>query len=353
MTMRVAIVGAGIIGRLLGFKAAARGWRVTLFERGGEDGGTACSTVPPAMLAPYCELDVAEKSVSAQGARGLELWPEILRELDSHVYFQQAGSLVVAHPQDCGELERFARTVAARAPEDAFRVVQGDELRALEPELDSRVQSGLFFPTEGQIDSRGALAALLITLKQHGVDCRFHTEVQSLRPHEITVDGQTQKFDMVFDCRGIGAAADLSDLRAVRGEIIRVHAPDVRLNRPVRLLHPRWPLYAVPRPDGHYIIGATSIESDDVSPITLRSAVEILSAAFALSAGFSEARILETSVGLRPAFPDNEPRIMHEPGLIRINGMYRHGFLLAPIVTDSACGLLENANDPVPFQEAA
>jgi len=353
MTFSVGIVGAGIVGRLLAFKAAARGWRVTLFERGLADGSSACSTVSPAMLAPYCELDVSEKSIADLGAQSLQLWPEILRELDSQVFFQQAGTLIVAHPQDSGELEHFARGIKSRAASDVFHSIKNDELEELEPDLDRRFQSGLFFPSEGQIDSRGVMAALLNTAQARGVECRFNTEVSAICPHKIDCGSETHKFDVVFDCRGYGAAADIKNLRAVRGEIIRVHAPDVNLKRPVRLLHPRWPLYIVPRSDNYYIIGATMIESEDRSPIALRSLLEMLNAAFAISAGFSEARVLETSVGLRPAFPDNEPRILHEDGLVRINGMYRHGFLLAPGMTENACGLMENSNASSVFSEAA
>jgi len=353
MTISVGIVGAGIVGRLLAFKAIARGWRVILFERGPVDGSSACSAVSPAMLAPYCELDVSEKMIADLGAHSLQLWPEIFHELESPVFFQQAGTLVVAHPQDAGELEHFARGIKSRAASDVFYSVQNDELERLEPDLDRRFQNGLFFPSEGQIDSRGVMAALLNAAQARGAECRFNTEVAAIRPYEIDCGNETHQFDIVFDCRGHGAATDIKNLRAVRGEIIRVHAPDVNLNRPVRLLHPRWPLYVVPRPDNHYIIGATMIESEDHSPIALRSLLEMLNAAFALSAGFSEARVLETSVGLRPAFPDNEPRILYQDGLIRINGMYRHGFLLAPIMTENACGLMENSNASNVFAEAA
>jgi len=356
MTLSIGIVGAGIVGRLLALKARARGWRVTVFEKGGEDGVTACSSVSPAMLAPFCELDVAEKTISDLGVQSLQLWPKILREFNLPVFFQQTGSLVVAPPQDSGELDHFARTIKTRAARDVFQNMKHDELKSLEPDLDARFQAGLFFPSEGQIDSRGALAALSIAARARGVTYYFDQTVAAIRPHEIDCAHETRRFDIVFDCRGYGAAADVKNLRAVRGEVIRIHAPDVNLNRPVRLLHPRWPLYIVPRPNNYFIIGATTIESEDRSPIALRSTLELLSAAFTVSAGFSEARILETSVGLRPAFPDNEPRIMHQPGLIRINGMYRHGFLLSPVITDHACELVMQSQPtsvPYIFQEAA
>lgn len=332
--LAVGIVGAGILGRLLALKGEALGWKVTLFDKGFESGRDACSFRPPAMLAPICELDVAEQVIAELGAASLKLWPEIVRETGEEVFFQQAGSLVVAHPHDRGELARFKSSLAAKAGAESFRAVAGEDLKNLEPQLDSCFAEGLFIPEEGQIDSRGTLLALAKALKDKGIECRYGCDAPALGAKKIVANDETHDFDLVIDARGYGAKDDLPDLRAVRGEIIRVHAPDIRLNRPVRLLHPRYPLYVVPHGNGEYVIGATSIESDDESPVSVRSALELLSAAFALNAGFGEARILEMSVGLRPAFPDNLPRIVCEPGLLRVNGLYRHGYLMSPKLAD-------------------
>jgi glycine oxidase len=124
----------------------------------------------------------------------------------------------------------------------------------------------------------------------------------------------------------------------VRGEVIVLAAPGFKLQRAVRLLHPRWRVYIVPRPDEQLVIGATEIESEDRSPISVQSTMELLSAAFSIFPSLAEARILATDVNLRPATPDNLPWISIEEGLIRINGMFRHGWLLAPAVIEKALG---------------
>ncbi|MDO8279485.1 MAG: FAD-dependent oxidoreductase [Burkholderiaceae bacterium] len=107
----------------------------------------------------------------------------------------------------------------------------------------------------------------------------------------------------IFDCRGIAARDPLPGLRAVRGEMLLLHCPSVALTRPIRLLHPRFPVYVVPRGDELYMIGATMIETDASGPITVRSASELMSAAFALHPGFAEAAIVEMGSGLRPPLP--------------------------------------------------
>lgn len=336
---KIGIVGAGVVGRMIALQGTAAGWTVTLFDRN-DNATTACSAVAPAMLAPYCELDMAEAVVSEPGVASLEMWQDILERFNLPVYFQRSGSLVVAHTQDHAELDLFKRTITGKSSADVCEDVQSDEITTLEPDLDRRFRSGLFFPTEGQIDSRGFLTAAAIVLEKMGATLKFNSEVQFVTAGEVHTKHEKLAFDIVIDARGYGAAKDLPNLRPVRGEVIRLHAPDVKLNRPVRLLHPRYPLYIVPRPNGHYIVGATMIESDDESTISVRSTLELLSATFTLNAAFGEARILETNTGLRPAYPNNVPSITHQPGLIRVNGVFRHGFLLAPKLAECVLDLV-------------
>ncbi len=149
--------------------------------------------------------------------------------------------------------------------------------------------------------------------------------------------------DWLFDCRGLGARAQWPALRGVRGEVLRVHAPEVTLSRPTRLLHPRYPLYIAPKPDHVFVIGATEIESDDLSPASVRSTLELLSAAYTVHPGFAEARILEIATQCRPTLPDNLPALRWlAPRQLQINGLYRHGFLIAPALLDVALQLMDH-----------
>jgi glycine oxidase len=141
---------------------------------------------------------------------------------------------------------------------------------------------------------------------------------------------QDARADIVVDCRGLAARDSLPDLRGVRGEMVVVRSPDVSLQRPVRMLHPRIPLYIVPRGNGLFMIGATMIESERPSPVSVRSAVELLNGAYALHPAFGEAEIVELGADLRPAFPDNLPAVRRGGRVLHANGLFRHGFLLAP-----------------------
>ncbi len=177
------------------------------------------------------------------------------------------------------------------------------------------------------------MEALLQGLRRGGATIRFGADVARVpAPAEVAID-----------CRGYAARDGLPELRGVRGEMLLVRTREIRLSRPVRLLHPRIPLYVVPRADDVFMIGATMIESADRGGVSARSAIELLSAAYALHPAFGESEILEMRADIRPAFRDNEPRVVERGGRIFMNGAYRHGFLLAP---DLAARAAEMAVSP-------
>jgi len=212
------------------------------------------------------------------------------------------------------DLARFASRT------ERFEWADAERIATLEPDLAGRFRRALFFPDEAHLDPRRALASLAETLRRRGVAIRFGVEL-------ALADADT---DIVVDCRGLAARDALPDLRGVRGEMIVVRSPDVSLARPVRMLHPRLPLYIVPRGDGLFMIGATMIESERRGPVSVRSAVELLNAAYALHPAFGEAEIVELGADLRPAFPDNLPQVRRTGRVLHANGLFRHGFLLAP-----------------------
>lgn len=337
----VAILGAGLAGRLCALQLARAGRTVALIERDGPDGRGAAAYIAAAMLAPLAESAISERSVVEMGMASVPLWRALIDTLPAPVFFQQDGTLVVWHAGDRNEATMFASRVRAVAPADAvqaqFRAVDGDTIAELEPALAGRFRQGLFIGGEGQLDNRMVLDALRAALEAEAVHCVWHAgevDVSSL-------PGLGLEAGLVLDCRGLGARRDWPALRGLRGEVVRIHAPGIRLHRPVRMLHPRYPIYIAPKPGDVYVIGATELESDDMSPMSVRSALELLSAAHSLHPAFGEARILELNVQCRPTLPHNLPEIIAEHvrdvPVVRVNGLYRHGFMIAPAVTQAAC----------------
>ena len=331
--MRIAVAGSGVAGSVTAIEAIGRGWDVTLFD---DPDAPRCSSTAAGMLSPYAELETADDTIFTLGMRSLARWPALLERLPRRVFFQREGSLLTAHRSDLPLLRQFVSLIERKIGTH-FAPLAAADLADLEPDLPHR--EAVYLPDEGQIDAQGFVDSATAFLAR-ACDVR-RVQVSVIRPG--TVDGE--HFDWVFDCRGLGAKPDMADLRGVRGEIIRVHAPEVTLRRPIRLMHPRYRVYVVPRPDHLYLVGATEIEAEDRSPLSVRSALELLSALFSLQPAFAEARIVGSDVNLRPAFPDNAPRVEHEEGLTRINGFFRHGYLIAPAVVEDAVAFVASRSE--------
>jgi glycine oxidase len=230
-------------------------------------------------------------------------------------------------------LARLQATPALAAEMPAPQPLERAALAALEPALAPGLHAWLL-PGEGQVMSRDMLHAL--ALHAPGVWWCWDEPVAEVAPgHIVLASGEAEAFDLAIDVRGAGARPVLP-VRGVRGEVVWLHAPGVPLARPLRLLHPRHRVYIVPRPGDLFVVGASEIESEDRSPVSLRSAVELMAAAHSVLPELAEARIVHMESNLRPALPDNEPRIDHAPGLLRINGLFRHGWLLAPALAEDA-----------------
>ena len=336
------------MGRLLAVELARQGHRVDIYDAGGPAAENSAATVAAAMLAPLAESAITEPGVVRMGHHALTRWPELLAGLTEPVFFQQAGTLIVWHRQDVAEAQRFTRQLENNQrslPElPALQKLDSGALEQVEPALAHRFNQGLYLPGEGQLDNRQLLAALAHEMDRLQVRCHWHTPRD---PGEFS-PGSPGQADWLLDCRGLGARDQWRALRGVRGEVVRLHAPEVTLRRPTRVVHPRYPIYIAPKEDHLFVIGATEIESDDLSPASVRSTLELLSAAYAVHSGFAEARIVEIATQCRPTLPDNLPAVRQsQPRVLEVNGLYRHGFMIAPAMLDVVLELMATGQSPL------
>ena len=330
--LHVGVVGAGVVGLACAVELLERGASVEIHERGAFAGERACSWHAGGMLAPWCEGESAEEPVIRLGQEAAAWWQ---RHVDGVV---RKGTLVLAPSRDRSELRRFGQRTSH------FAEIDGDGITALEPDLAGRFAKGLFFEGEAHLDPRLALAGLAAKVEALGGRIHLGSEVALT---DIAAD-------MVLDCRGLSAFDALPDLRGVKGEMLLLRSRDIALSRPVRLLHPRIPLYVVPRADGLFMVGATMIESSDRGRISARSMLELLGGVYALHPAFGEAEVVEIGVDARPAFPDNLPRLTRRGRVLHVNGFYRHGFLLSPAMARLAAeALLDPACIPERLHDVA
>lgn len=306
---RWSVLGSGVTGLCVATALAEAGEKLEIIT---SEKHCPASHWAGGMLAPFCEGESASDDVVRLGQRAANWWASRVNGV------QREGTLVVAPPRDSIELTRFAKMTQGHRWVDPGSV---------EERLTGRFSRGLFFADEAHLDPRQALLELRHKLLRAGVSI-----------HQGKPSGR------IIDCRGIYSAGVLPELRAVRGEMLILQSAEVCFSRPVRLLHPRFPCYLVPRGEGRFMLGATMVESHDDSAISVRAMMELLSAAYAIDPALAEARVIETGSGLRPAYPNNLPDIRYRDGTFFINGMYRHGFLLAPMVAENLIQQLAQEN---------
>jgi glycine oxidase len=371
-TFDVAVVGGGVVGLAVAWRARQAGLSVTLLERHGTGEGT--SRVAAGMLAPVSEVEFGEagRRVLELGMRSAALWPDFAAELERaggiDVGLRCTGTLVVARDEDeARELERqlaFRASLGLRAE----RLLPG-QTREREPALAPSVRLALHAPDDHSVDPRLVLAALRRACVEQGVALREHTpvarvelageanrltrEVDSL-PHErdrvvglTLANGEQVRATHTVLAAGAWTShlQGLPDramvrVRPVKGQILRLRDPagPGLLEGVVRFAGG----YVVPRGDGRYVLGATMEErGHDLSP-TAGGVYELLRAAHELLPGIEELQIEELGVGLRPSTPDNAPAIGPGAleGLVWATGHHRNGVLLAPLTAKLVVGAL-------------
>lgn len=348
--MKIAIVGQGIMGSLLAYQLQQNpNLRLTICDATlPEDAPnlpSATSWQAGGMVAPFAEGATGDTAIARLGGDAPKRWLRIAQDLPHAASYQQRGSLVICHRRDQGLLADFRHKLRFTLADNpsAARNLDATALRALEADLEA-FQDGIALPTEGHLDPQVLLPALRTELAKNPRVTSLWGRQVTPKAHYLLADNEELgPFDWVVDCRGLGARSDLTELRGIRGEALEVYCPEFSISRPIRLLHPRYRIYVIPRSKSRFYIGATSLETESLGTISVESSLELLSALYSLAPSLKHAQLGRSYVGLRPALPSGLPTIRHHQGLLAINGLSRHGFLLAPLLAAMARHILVGA----------
>jgi len=356
-TSDVAVIGGGVIGLAIAWRAAQRGHRVCVLERGAL--GAGASRVAAGMLAPVTEADAGELALLELGLRSARLWPQFAAQLTDAAGadpgLRRCGALVVARDRD--EAEALDRELGLRHELglDAQRLLPS-AARRLEPALAPTIRLALDVPGDHAADPRALVLALAEAARRAGVTLRTGARVERVEQRAGRVTGLRLAGGEVVRAGRIVAAAGAwtgavdglprIPLRPVKGQILRLRDPAGAglLERIVRFEGG----YLVPRGDGRYVLGATMEERGFDTTVTAGGLYELLRDAGELVPGVHELVVEEMSAGLRPAMPDNAPLLGPSDelaGLHWATGHHRNGILLAPVSADIVVDGLEGAQD--------
>ncbi|HST32347.1 MAG TPA: glycine oxidase ThiO [Solirubrobacteraceae bacterium] len=357
----VLVIGGGVIGLSLAWRARERGMSVTVLER--DTLGSGTSRVAAGMLAPVAEAEFGEagRRVLELGLRSAELWPSFAEQLQVasgiDVGLLRTGTLMLARDED--EARELERQVAFRDGLGlATSRLRGSEAREREPALSPSTRLALEAPDDHSVDPRAVLAALRAACEASGVQlreqaCVERVEADAGRVAGVTLaGGETIAAGQVVLAAGAWSAqvagAELDNarpgatvpVRPVRGQLLRLRDPagPGLLSRVIRFEGG----YVVPRADGRYVLGASVEERGfDVEP-DAGGVYELLREAHEVVPGVRELKIEELCVGLRPGMPDNAPAIGagSPEGLTLATGHHRNGILLAPLTAELGAKLL-------------
>ncbi|MGH2832201.1 MAG: glycine oxidase ThiO [Solirubrobacteraceae bacterium] len=363
------IVGGGVIGLSVAWRARCQGLSVLLLER--ESLGQGASHVAAGMLAPVAEVEFGSSArrVLELGLRSAAMWPAFARELEElssvTVGLRQTGTLVLARDDDeARELERQSSLRDSLGLRTSRLL--SSQARELEPALAPTLRLALESPDDHSVDPRLVIEALCKACQLNGVMLREHTAVAAIdldgagRLRGVRLhDGEFLRAERVLIAAGAWSAqlAGLPDdarapVHPVKGQILRLRDPAGAglLERVVRFQGG----YIVPRGDGNYVLGATMEERGfDRSP-TAGGVYELLRDAHELVPGVSELEVVELGVGLRPGTPDNKPVIgpSSHDGLMWASGHHRNGILLAPLTAELILAALADGQEPNPLAQA-
>jgi glycine oxidase len=361
------VVGGGVIGLGIAWRAALAGMAVTVVD---EAPGRGASWAAAGMLAPVTEVHYGERPLLSLNLAAAARWPAFAAEVEEAsglpVGYRPGGTLAVARDADDNAALEDLYQFQLRCGLEVERL-RSRECRQLEPGLAPSIRGGILAAGDHQVDNRALVEALLVACQRAGVRmvsgrvAELAVEADRVTgvllagggPIPSPADGETLAAGVVVLAAGCwsgglrGLAAEvLPPVRPVKGQLLYLRGPaDQPLcSRNVRGLE----VYVVPRGDGRVVVGATVEEQGFDTTVTAGAVHDLLRAALELLPDVAELELAETVVGLRPGSPDNAPMLgpAGPDGLVVATGHYRNGILLTPVTADAIAELLATGRAP-------
>lgn len=313
---KIAIIGAGISGLLTALEIQSLGAQITIYDKDGFPGRGA-SYAAAGMVNPSGEVtDLPLQLINAANA-GVKFWSEFCKK--NNISINAKGSIFIANKSEIGDFKNYID--ALKNSNLAYEILDDEALLSLNFGL--KFNKGIYFPNDITINSRAILKKIVMLLKEKGA--QFIKS--NVNPEYLKKD-----YEWVIDARGW---TDCSEgLIAIKGETISIVSNKPIVQMPIRFQYNDVIVYIVPNKNNIFTIGASSrLEINPNPKLSRLDGIEFLiKAANYFSPKTMKMHIKEIKCGIRPAYPDFRPRIKYDGNIVSINGLYRHGFLLTPVM---------------------
>jgi glycine oxidase len=351
----VAIVGGGLIGLSIAWRARQLGLDVLVLER--DEPGATASFVGAGILAPVSEPAGGPSGLEELAIVSCAAYPafadELAEESGEPVDLRRCGVLRLARSEaEAAELRALQAAQLARGRRAEW--LDEASWRALEPGVASCV-GGLHTPEDGVVDARTLTRALLRILGDTVAAGRGATgalrSANRLTGVE-TSDGPVRAEHVVVAAGAWSGALDWlprearPPVRPVKGQLLVL--------RPAKAEQPPGPVvwtrdvYAAARADGRVVVGGTVEDAGFDVAVAPEAEASLRTAAAEALPSLAGYELAESLAGLRPGSRDGAPIIGPGTleGLVLATGHFRKGILLAPATADAVAALL--VGDPVP-----
>jgi glycine oxidase len=344
----VAIIGGGVCGLGIGWRLAAAGCRVEVFER--DKTGRAASWAAAGMLAARAEAEPLEDTLLELNLKSQRMWPEWAQEVEAAagmaLDYRDEGTLIVAVTRDDVEQLHFHHELL-RGFGLEVEWLSGAETRRREPFLSPKTSAGVYSAGDHQVDNRKLVTALELAYLDAGGALYEETEVTRVEiangaARGVFAGDELHEADVVVLAAGAWSreipglpASARPPIRPIKGQMVALQMdPSAPLIR-----HVVWVpgAYLAPRLDGRLIIGATVEEKGFDTDVTAGGVLNLLLNTWEALPGIDELPLVESWVGFRPTSRDDAPILGPSPveGLVMATGHHRNGILLAPITIDA------------------
>ena len=342
----IVVIGAGVVGGMIARNLAKYDLSICMLEK---ENDVAMGATKANSAIVHAGFDAKEGSLKAKmNVRGSVMMPEVTEQLG--VKYIRNESLVVAFENERAEVEAIYER-GIRNGVEGLRIVEKDELFALEPNLNPELSCALLAPTGAIVCPYELCVAAVGNAMDNGADLKLNFEVSGIEKKDgyYTVcasNGDSVDAKFVINSAGVYSdkiAAMTGDddfcVHARRGEYMVL---DKECGSFVKRTIFHTPtkmgkgILVSPTVDGNLLLGptATDIEDKEDKSVTSDGYAQIISRAGDNVSGIPYGKVITSFCGLRAVGSTGDFIIKLRDNVLTLGGIESPGLTSAPAIAE-------------------